>query len=80
MKIRIVQDGLYANLNRRAQECQAGDVLETGAAYAQSLVEDGYAEYLDDASPVEDAPKKAKARTKKEKNAKSDGFSNPFIG
>ena len=47
---------------------QAGEELETGNAYARSLIEDGFAEYIEQAELIE-APKKAKTtRAKKEKD------------
>lgn len=80
MKIKIVKDGLYANIERRAQECKAGDELETGNAYAMSLVADGYAEFIESAEP-EEAPKKAR-RGKKDLQAaqRAEKFVNPFAG
>ncbi len=81
MKIKILKDGLYANNNRKAQECQAGEELETGNAYARSLIEDGFAEYIEQAELIE-APKKSKTtRAKKEKERDSPAESvNPFVG
>lgn len=79
MKIKIVKDGLYANINRRAQECKAGEELETGNAYARSLIEDGYAEFMENAEP-EEAPKKAKTSRNKKEKAAPEKFSNPFVG
>jgi len=79
MKIKIMKDGLYANINRRAQECKAGEELETGNAYARSLVEDGYAEFMENAEPAE-APKKAKPSRSKKEKASPEKFSNPFVG
>ena len=79
MKIKILKDGLYANNNRKAQECQAGEELETGNAYARSLIDDGYAEQVESVEP-EAAPKKAKTtRAKKEKDG-PEKFVNPFVG
>lgn len=79
MKIKIVKDGLYANINRRAQECKAGEELETGNAYARSLVEDGYAEFGENSEP-EETPKKVKSSRSKKEKAAPEKPSNPFVG
>lgn len=79
MKIKIVKDGLYANINRRAQECKAGEELETGNAYARSLVEDGYAEFMENAEP-EETPKKTKPSRSKREKAVPEKNINPFVG
>lgn len=79
MKIRILKDGLYANINRRAQECKAGEEFETGNAYAGSLVEDGYAEFGENSEP-EETPKKTKPGRSKKEKATPEKPSNPFVG
>lgn len=79
MKIKIVKDGLYANINLRAQDCKAGEEFETGNAYARSLVESGYAEFIEGVE-IEEAPKKARASRGKKEKAAPEKTINPFVG
>lgn len=81
MKVKIIKDGKYANQALRAQECKAGAELETGAAYARSLVEDGYAEYVEELP--QDEPKKARSKrgaNQKERPQAAEPSANPFVG
>lgn len=75
MKIKILQDGLYNGLDRRAVDCKAGDELETSPAYGALLVEDGLAEIIEE-EPAVKAPKK---RQRREKDTGRKPAPNPFM-
>ena len=75
MKIKILKDGLYNGLDRRAVECKAGDELHTTPAYGALLASDGLAEIIEE-EPVVKSPKK---RQRKEKDSGRKAASNPFL-
>jgi hypothetical protein len=81
MKLRILKDGTYNNTEHRARLCKAGDVLETGTVYGQSLIASGYAEEANqrgseeaeaqsDDAQIEETNSKAAARLPQSKRAK----------
>lgn len=85
MKIRILQEGRYNNLARKAQTCKPGDELETATGYAESLIADGLAEVIEiEETPAPEASKKRAGGRKPKKEAETPKparatRSNPFL-
>lgn len=78
MKIKILQDGLYNDITRSSVQCKAGDELDTGPAYANVLVNDGFAEHIEE---IEPEPTRKARKTGKNKDARAESKTpNLFIG
>ena len=79
MKIKILKAGRYNDANHSAQDCEEGQVFETGVGYGESLIESGYADYAEgEPEPEEEAPKKKSTKKAKEAPA-SRTKPNPFL-
>jgi hypothetical protein len=78
MKIKIVKAGRYNDADRTAQECEEGQVFETSVAYAELLIADGLAEYVDAGPEEEVAPKKKTGKAQKTAPA-AKTKRNPFL-
>jgi len=82
MRIKILKDGRYNNADRSAVDCEAGSEFETSAAYAEILIADGLAEYVEEPDPVDgpEAKKATKKTGKKDKSAPAASApDNPFV-
>lgn len=52
MLLKILVDSTYNNTLHQAVECKRGDLLETGTAYGQSLINAGLAELAVEVGPL----------------------------
>jgi len=65
MNVTILQDGVYLNMNLKAVNKKAGETLETGEAYAKSLIDDGYASASMPSTATQSKPKRRRKRPAK---------------
>ena len=79
MKVRILKAGRYMGENLKAVECAEGEELETREAYAQSLVDDGFAEPVEAAKAEKPKGKKKPAAKKDTPQPKLGGTGNVFL-